>query len=174
MVFQGTVWGPILWNCFFEDARLAIRTSGFQEVVFADDLNSCKTYEARTSDAYIMNDLESCQLELHRWGEGNQVVFDASKEGLFIIDARRPVGQTFRILGITFDTKLVMDQALHEITAQGHSRTVSVLRARPHYPVRKVVQLCLSHFHFWSPAFQHIIMLQCSSCLCLMAFRSVF
>ena len=37
MVFQGTVWGPPLWNCFFEDARAPVRKSGFDETVFADD-----------------------------------------------------------------------------------------------------------------------------------------
>ena len=41
MVFQGTVWGPPLWNCFFEDARAPVRKSGFDETVFADDLNCC-------------------------------------------------------------------------------------------------------------------------------------
>ena len=32
MVYQGTVWGPSLWNLFFEDARHAITTKGFEEV----------------------------------------------------------------------------------------------------------------------------------------------
>ena len=42
MVFQGTVWGPILWNVFYEDARLALNTHGFNKIVFADDLNGYK------------------------------------------------------------------------------------------------------------------------------------
>ena len=29
MVFQGTVWGPPLWNVFFEDASLPVRATGF-------------------------------------------------------------------------------------------------------------------------------------------------
>ena len=29
MVFQGTVWGPPLWNAFFEDARRAVAANGF-------------------------------------------------------------------------------------------------------------------------------------------------
>ena len=88
-----------------------------------------------------MQDPPECQLELHRWGEANQVIFDAGKEGFYIIDTRRPHGHTFRILGITFGTKLVMDQAIHEIAAQGHSRVTCVLRAKPYYPDRKVIQL---------------------------------
>ena len=33
MVYQGTVLGPILWNLFFEDARLAINEWLFEECV---------------------------------------------------------------------------------------------------------------------------------------------
>ena len=39
MVFQGTVWGPQLWNAFFSDACLPVRKHGFTEEVYADDLN---------------------------------------------------------------------------------------------------------------------------------------
>ena len=42
MVYQGTVWGPPLWNCFYADARKPIATKGFTEVIFADDLNAVK------------------------------------------------------------------------------------------------------------------------------------
>ena len=45
MVFQGTVWGPCLWHLFFEDAQLAIQDAGFEEVVFADDLNAFKAFD---------------------------------------------------------------------------------------------------------------------------------
>ena len=38
MVYQGTVWGPPLWNTYFEDARLAVNQCGFDDVFFADDL----------------------------------------------------------------------------------------------------------------------------------------
>ena len=31
MFFQGTVWGPTLWNIFFEDARYAINEMFFTE-----------------------------------------------------------------------------------------------------------------------------------------------
>ena len=36
-VYQGTVWGPPLWNCFYEDATRAIHAEHFMETVFADD-----------------------------------------------------------------------------------------------------------------------------------------
>ena len=39
MVFQGTVLGPMLWNVFYEDSSLAIRSQSLEEIMFADDLN---------------------------------------------------------------------------------------------------------------------------------------
>ena len=44
MVYQGTVWGPPLWNVFFEDARHAINNEGFLDVFFAGGLNSFKSF----------------------------------------------------------------------------------------------------------------------------------
>ena len=44
MVYQGTVWGPCLWNCYFADARFAIRGAGFTEIVYADDINAFKAF----------------------------------------------------------------------------------------------------------------------------------
>ena len=40
MVFQGTVWGSMLWNVFYEDSVLSVRGAGCTEVFFADDLNA--------------------------------------------------------------------------------------------------------------------------------------
>ena len=37
-VYQGTVWGPPLWNIHLSDARVAVQSVGFEEVIFADDL----------------------------------------------------------------------------------------------------------------------------------------
>ena len=79
MVFQGTVFGPPLWNFHFADARYAIQKIGFEEIVFADDLNAYKAFPANTDHALLERDMQKCQTELHKWGEGNQVQFDASK-----------------------------------------------------------------------------------------------
>ena len=48
MVFQGTVWGPQLWNTFFADAWRATQKAGFAETVFADDLNAHKAFTVAT------------------------------------------------------------------------------------------------------------------------------
>ena len=44
-VIQGTCWGPLLWNLFYEDSNEPIDKSGFVEVKFADDLNAFKECE---------------------------------------------------------------------------------------------------------------------------------
>ena len=40
MIFQGTVLGPPLWNAFYADVAGPVRKEGFQETVFADDLDA--------------------------------------------------------------------------------------------------------------------------------------
>ena len=68
MVFQGTVWGPILWNIFVEDSRRVVRAHGFTEGAYADDLNSFKEFPSNLSNHHILNQLEGCQHALHAWG----------------------------------------------------------------------------------------------------------
>ena len=75
-VFQGTVWGPQLWNIFYADARRAIHETGFLETVFADDLNCFRAFDGHASNDDILNAINTCQTELHSWGHANQVVFD--------------------------------------------------------------------------------------------------
>lgn len=48
MVFQGTVWGPQLWNAFFGDCVVAIRGCSFDVVIYADDCNAFKAYPRST------------------------------------------------------------------------------------------------------------------------------
>eukprot|EP00969_Alexandrium_andersonii_P294433 13014397-Alexandrium_andersonii.AAC.1 len=72
MVYQGTVFGAPLWNIFAADARDAIATSGFSEIVFADDLNAYRVPERSCSDADAYLQIRACQDRLHRWGEANQ------------------------------------------------------------------------------------------------------
>ena len=84
-VYQGTVWGPILWNLFFESARHCINSQGFVESVFADDCNSFRSFDGRESNASILAELGHCQAALHAWGRSMRVAFDGSKERFFIL-----------------------------------------------------------------------------------------
>ena len=60
-VFQGTAWGPCLWNCFYSDASKAVQDLGFTDVVYADDFNSFKFYARAVPNHEIYQDLRACQ-----------------------------------------------------------------------------------------------------------------
>ena len=65
MVFQGTVWGPLLWNVFYEDAVKPVRDSNFTEVMYADDLNAFAEVPATTSNTEALAAARTCQTALH-------------------------------------------------------------------------------------------------------------
>ena len=114
MVYQGTVWGPSFWNIFCADASNVLRLLDFIEIFYADDLNAFKAYDMSISDHIIFEELRIAQINLHRWGEVNQVTFDGNKESFYILSRSRPVGDGFTILSITFDCKLLMSQSVSD------------------------------------------------------------
>ena len=75
MVFQGTVFGPTLWNVFVGDAALVFESVGFSVIIYADDVNAWKAYDKSISNEAILEDLRGRQEELHRWGAANRVTF---------------------------------------------------------------------------------------------------
>ena len=109
-VFQGTVWGPPLWNTFFEDAGVPVNAAGFADAFFADDLNCFRDYSRRCHNDALFEDMLVCQVLLHRWGVANRVQFDAAKESMHILDQWEPVGEGFELLGVEFDEGLTMER----------------------------------------------------------------
>lgn len=81
MNYQGTIWGPPLWNLFFSDVRLALRRCGFSEVIYADDLNAYRAFWNDVSNDFILFQLRRCQFELHDRGAATCVSYDPEKEG---------------------------------------------------------------------------------------------
>jgi hypothetical protein len=132
---------------------------GFTETVFADDLNCYKSFSSTASDNAILGEMRDCQASLHDWGNANQVAFDPAKETFHILHRARPLGSDFKILGVTFDAKLLMEAATCEIAAQAHTRLNSILRARRFYPVGMVIwlykSLVLSYVEVSTPAIYH-------------------
>ena len=61
MVYQGTVWGPSLWNLFFEDARRALNSGGFTEAVYADDLNAFKAFAQTTPNEQLLGEAKTAK-----------------------------------------------------------------------------------------------------------------
>ena len=145
MVYQGTVWGPPLWNLYFADARIAIYAKGYVEVIFADDLNCFKEFDNEAPNSAIRNEHKYCQRELHSWGEANRVTFDGSKESCHILSRTEPEGEDFRILGIIFDGKLLMHAAVRETVCEASWRVKTLLRTHRYFTKDELVVLFKSH-----------------------------
>ena len=105
MVYQGTFFGPSLWNTYFSDSYFATRSVGFEEVIYADDLNAWKDIAPAVTDEEAFELTRTCQSSLHDWGKANRVCFDATKESMHILSRSRPAGAGPKILGINVDTK---------------------------------------------------------------------
>ena len=140
-VFQGTVLGPPLWNIFYADSRHAVNDEGFEEVIFADDLNCSKQVPSDTTEEQALSALQNCQQSLHRWGAANQVLFDAGKESFHGLHRTKAFGEDFKILGVLFDCQLTMRSAIHEIATEAGWKVKSILRRRRFYNKAELVKL---------------------------------
>jgi len=159
MVFQGTVLGPLLWNLFFEDARLAINEWFFTEVVFADDLNAYRVFPSGTADKDIHICISKCQEELHTWGEANQVAFDPGKESKHIMTLHEPAGTSFTLLGVLFDDGLAMAGAVSHLIDEAGWKLRTLVRTRSFYSDAELIMLykahLLSFLEYRTPAIYH-------------------
>ena len=52
-VYQGTTWGPPLWNHFYGDAKHVIQEANFIESIFADDLNAFQGFKTSISNEHL-------------------------------------------------------------------------------------------------------------------------
>ena len=145
MVYQGTVFGPPLWNCFFADSCFATRALGFQEVVYADDLNAWNSIAADISDAQAFQSLRECQSSLHAWGRANRVRFDVEKEHFHILSHTRPAGENFKILGVVFDPKLLMHEAVESCVAACSWKLYTLVRTKRYYTDAELLGLFKAH-----------------------------
>ena len=94
-----------------------------------------------------------------RVGSNHQVIFEKTKESLHILCRNQPKGDPFKILGIHFDTKLVMYDAVIIIAAKSGARLKMLLRARPFYSKSDLVCLYKCHvlpfIESGTPAYYH-------------------
>ena len=140
-VFQGTVWGPPLWNCYYADASTAVAKHDFMDIVFADDLNCTKAFPSSMANSEILDDIKDCQAEVHKWGEANRVAFDPSKESFHMLHRSRGSGENFKILGVSFDKALVMHDACRELAVAAGWRLKSLLRCRKYHTKAEMFRL---------------------------------
>ena len=137
------------------------------ETVFVDDLNCHRASANRFSNDAICSELRLCQKSLHLWGSANQVLFDPSKESFHVLHRQIPFGDSFKLLGVIFDTKLLMHEAAHAITSQARWRMRALLRSRRFHTVAGLVRLykshVLSYIEHATPAIYHAApsVLQC-------------
>ena len=61
MVFQGTVLGPALWNCFFSDVATKVPVGNQKMNMFADDLNAEIQRPCSTSQDIMLDELREIQ-----------------------------------------------------------------------------------------------------------------
>lgn len=145
MVFQGTVWGPPLWNIFYEDARRSINEFMFKEIVFVDDLNAYKVYTGDTGNKKIVDNVKSCQKELYEWGKANQVKFDLGKESFHIVSSLETYGGNFKLLGISFDTTLSMKDTIEEVVVAAGWKIKMLVRSKRYYTDAELAGLYKAH-----------------------------
>ena len=107
----------LMAHLFFEDARHAINECFYKEVVFADDLNAYRIYPSASRNSAIKESLNNVQRELHKWGDANQVAFDAAKESQHVLSTSDPEGSSFKLLDVPFDTELSMAYAVSELVS---------------------------------------------------------
>ena len=159
MVYQGTVWGPTLWNSFIGDASMVFVSVGYCIVIYADDLNAFKAYDRSISNAGIFADLQSRQIELHTWGRANRVTFDAGKEHFSVLSTTDAAGDNFKVLGIEFDPKLSMVACIQTCVHEAAWRYRSLLRTHRFFSDAELLGLfeahVLSFVEYRTPAAYH-------------------
>ena len=75
---------------------------------------------------------------MHKWGAANQVLFDAGKETKHVVHKRKPEGESFRGLGVRWDTKLRMEARCHEVGVKASWKLRTLLRTLRYYDLKDV------------------------------------
>ena len=149
----------MLWNLFLEDAAIPIRNSGFKEIVFADDLNAWRSFKGNIRNATILKHGSRCQDELHKWGRANQVTFELAKEHFSIISRVFAQGPPVKLLGLSFDTGLKMDEAVSTLANETNWKLRNLLRTRRYFDTKMLVLLfksrTLGYVEYRTPAIYH-------------------
>ena len=85
--------------------------------------------------------MHKCQEELHEWGRANQVVFDASKESMHILSRTHAHGNSFDLLGVRFDCKLIMSESVLDLARSCRWKLKALLRTRQFHTGSQLVLL---------------------------------
>jgi len=135
-----------------------VQAAGYSAGLFADDLNCFCGHHRRTPEAAIIRGLKHCQAEVHCWGAANRVVFAPSKEGLHIL-RRRGTCTSFKLLGVLFDSTLLMHDACKTIGTDAAWRLRTLLRCLVYHSVASMFRLYKTYLlpfcEYATPAIYH-------------------
>ena len=144
---------------FFADARKAVNELELTETVYADDLNCFKKHDRSIPREQVRTGMNVCQKRLHEWGDANKVGFDPAKESKHVISYASPEGEDFKILGIRFDTKLIMECCTNDVVCACKWKVAQLLRCKRFYSQAKMVSLfkaqVLSYIEYKTPGLYH-------------------
>jgi len=114
-------------------------------MVFADDLNAFKQFPNSTNNEAIMLELQAAQDSLHKWGRANRVSFDPGKESKHVLSRHESAGGNFKILGVNFDCKLIMDDAVHDVASECAWKLERLLRSKRFFNGHELLGLYKAH-----------------------------
>ena len=87
------------------------------------------------------------------------MTFDSSKESHHVLCAKEPEGESFRLLGVPFDCKLQMEQAVRELTQEAGWKLRTLLKTGRFHSDRKLVDMykskVLSYVEYRTAALYH-------------------
>ena len=75
-------------------------------------------------------------------GAGNRVTFGAEKESMRVLHRSHPLQENCKILGVVFDTKLRMHEAVRELAVQGGWRLKALLCMFAAFSRRSSLSFC--------------------------------
>ena len=92
-----------------------------------------------------MSTLHECQSALRAWGERSNIVVDADEEVFVTVSRTSGKKEQFKLLGVLFDNKLVMDDAVSKVVNTANAELRAFLRARMFMVLAEVVLQCIQH-----------------------------
>ena len=107
----------------------------------------------------MINSAQQCQDKLHKCGTANQVEFEPEKETMSIISRYTGYGPGFQLLGVYFDTKLNMQEAISKLHCAANWKLTRILRSRRYYETPEIINTykakLLSYLEYRTPAIFH-------------------
>jgi hypothetical protein len=93
----------------------------------------------------VTDTLEKCRTRVHKWGEANRVIFDASKEHHVILHPSLNHGPAFKLLGCMVDTDLRMHSCVEQVLSQIRPKITAILRTRGFYTTPELFKQFKTH-----------------------------